>query len=139
MAWRSSRTAARRTSPRSSGRPVGTIGAAGAFSFYPTKNLAALGDGGAVVTGDAALAERIKRLRNGGQTDRYHHQELGVNTRLDEMQAAILRARLLYLPRWTTRRRELAAEYRRLLPGAPVVDPARARSTATSTISSPCS
>jgi len=108
---------------RSSGRPVGTIGAAGAFSFYPTKNLAALGDGGAVVTGDAALAKRIKRLRNGGQTDRYHHLELGVNTRLDEMQAAILRARLPYLPRWTTRRRELAAEYRRLLPGAPVAIP----------------
>jgi dTDP-3-amino-3,4,6-trideoxy-alpha-D-glucose transaminase len=108
---------------RSSGRPVGTIGAAGAFSFYPTKNLAALGDGGAVVTGDAALAERIKRLRNGGQTDRYHHEELGVNTRLDEMQAAILRARLPWLPRWTARRRELAAEYRRLLPGAPIVIP----------------
>ena len=108
---------------RSSGRPVGTIGAAGAFSFYPTKNLAALGDGGAVVTDDAALAERIKRLRNGGQTDRYHHLELGVNTRLDEMQAAILRARLPYLPRWTTRRRELAAEYRRLLSDAPVAIP----------------
>ena len=80
----------------SAGRPVGTIGSAGAFSFYPTKNLAALGDGGAVVTNDGALADRVKRLRNGGQTDRYHHQELGVNTRLDEMQAAVLRARLPY-------------------------------------------
>ena len=102
------------------GRPVGTIGSAGAFSFYPTKNLAALGDGGAVITGDAALADRIKRLRNGGQTDRYHHEELGVNTRLDEMQAAILRARLPYLPRWTSRRRELAAQYRRGLSAAAV-------------------
>jgi dTDP-3-amino-3,4,6-trideoxy-alpha-D-glucose transaminase len=92
-----------------SGKPVGTIGSAGAFSFYPTKNLAALGDGGAVVTNDAALADRIKRLRNGGQTDRYHHQEPGVNSRLDELQAAILRARLPFLPRWTSRRRELAA------------------------------
>jgi dTDP-3-amino-3,4,6-trideoxy-alpha-D-glucose transaminase len=108
---------------RSSGRPVGTIGAAGAFSFYPTKNLAALGDAGAVVTNDAALAERIRRLRNGGQTDRYHHEELGVNTRLDEMQAAVLRARLPYLTRWTARRRELASEYRRLLRGAPVAIP----------------
>ena len=59
------------------GRPVGTFGAAGAFSFYPTKNLGALGDGGAVITSDAALADRIKRLRNGGQTDRYHHVEIG--------------------------------------------------------------
>src|SRR5262249_1259724 len=72
------------------GRPVGTIGAAGAFSFYPTKNLGALGDGGAVITNDRALADRIRRLRNGGQTDRYRHVEPGVNSRLDEMQAAVL-------------------------------------------------
>ena len=57
------------------GRPVGTLGAAGAFSFYPTKNLGALGDGGALITNDAALADRVRRLRNGGQTDRYHHVE----------------------------------------------------------------
>ena len=76
------------------GKPVGTFGAAGAFSFYPTKNLGALGDGGAVVTRDAALAARIRQLRNGGQTDRYHHAEVGVNSRLDELQAAVLRARL---------------------------------------------
>ena len=102
------------------GRPVGTIGVAGAFSFYPTKNLGALGDGGAVVTRDAALAERIKRLRNGGQTDRYRHQEAGVNSRLDELQAAILRARLPRLRGWTVRRRALAARYRAALTGAPV-------------------
>jgi dTDP-4-amino-4,6-dideoxygalactose transaminase len=94
------------------GRAVGTIGAAGAFSFYPTKNLGALGDGGAIVTNDRALADRMKRLRNGGQTDRYHHQEAGVNSRLDEIQAAILRARLAWLPRWTSERRRLAARYR---------------------------
>jgi dTDP-4-amino-4,6-dideoxygalactose transaminase len=97
------------------GRPVGTIGVAGAFSFYPTKNLGALGDGGAVITGDPALAATIKQLRNGGQTDRYHHQAPGVNSRLDEMQAAILRARLTRLPAWTARRRALAARYRQRL------------------------
>ena len=102
------------------GRPVGTIGIAGAFSFYPTKNLAALGDGGAVVTNDTALAARLRRLRNGGQTDRYHHAEPGVNSRLDELQAAILRARLPRLAEGTARRRALAARYRSLLAGAAV-------------------
>jgi len=99
--------------------PVGTIGSAGAFSFYPTKNLGALGDAGAVLTNDAPFAARVRRLRNGGQTDRYHHAEPGVNSRLDEIQAAILRVRLAHLPGLTARRRELAALYRRLLP--PVV------------------
>ena len=98
------------------GRPVGSMGAAGALSFYPTKNLGALGDAGAVLTNDRALADRIRRLRNGGQSSRYHHDEFGVNSRLDEMQAAILRARLTRLPAWTTRRRALAARYRAGLP-----------------------
>jgi len=97
------------------GRPVGTFGTGGAFSFYPTKNLGALGDGGAVVTSDASIAMRIRRLRNGGQSNRYVHDEAGVNSRLDELQAAVLRARLPLLPRWTARRRTLAAAYRRLL------------------------
>ena len=105
------------------GQPVGTFGAAGAFSFYPTKNLGALGDGGAVITSDAALADRITRLRNGGQSDRYHHVEAGVNSRLDEMQAAILRARLPRLARRTAERRALAAEYRARLEGGPVKVP----------------
>src|SRR5437762_3649428 len=91
------------------GVPVGTRSAGGAFSFYPTKNLGALGDGGAVITNDASLAERIRRLRNGGQIDRYVHVDAGVNSRLDDLQAAVLRARLPLLPRWTTRRRTLAA------------------------------
>jgi dTDP-4-amino-4,6-dideoxygalactose transaminase len=106
------------------GRPVGSFSAAAAYSFYPTKNLGALGDGGAVTTDDAALAARLRRLRNGGQTDRYHHVEFGVNSRLDEMQAAILRARLAWLPHWTAERRALAAEYRRHLAGAPITVPA---------------
>jgi dTDP-3-amino-3,4,6-trideoxy-alpha-D-glucose transaminase len=107
----------------SDGRPVGTIGVAGAISFYPTKNLGALGDGGAVLTRDAALAARIKRLRNGGQTSRYHHDEAGVNSRLDEMQAAILRTRLPYLGGWTSRRRAIAAAYRAALEGAALAVP----------------
>jgi dTDP-4-amino-4,6-dideoxygalactose transaminase len=106
------------------GRPAGTWGAAGAFSFYPTKNLGALGDGGAVITSDAALAAKLRRLRNGGQTTRYHHAEFGVNSRLDEMQAAVLRARLPRLAGWTAARRALAARYRERLEGAPVEVPA---------------
>jgi dTDP-4-amino-4,6-dideoxygalactose transaminase len=102
------------------GRPVGTIGIAGAFSFYPTKNLGALGDGGAILTADRQLAQRIKRLSNGGQTDRYHHLEAGLNTRLDEIQAAVLRARLAFLPRWTMRRRAMAGRYRQQLAGASI-------------------
>ncbi|NQW02895.1 MAG: DegT/DnrJ/EryC1/StrS family aminotransferase [Acidobacteria bacterium] len=103
------------------GRPVGTIGAAGAFSFYPTKNLGALGDAGAIITNDTALADRLKRLRNGGQSDRYHHAEFGVNTRLDEIQAAVLRVRLPLLRGWTDRRRALSASYRAALAHAPLV------------------
>ena len=103
------------------GRPVGTIGVAAAFSFYPTKNLGALGDGGAILTNDRALADRLRRLRNGGQTDRYHHVEPGINSRLDEIQAAVLRARLPWLPQWIARRRQIAVEYRRQLRDAPVV------------------
>lgn len=94
------------------GRPVGSFGAAAAFSFYPTKNLGALGDGGAITTNDSRLAGHARRLRNGGQTDRYHHEEFGVNSRLDDIQAAILRARLAFLPEWTERRRTLARDYR---------------------------
>src|SRR5262249_19939216 len=90
---------------------------------YPTKNLGALGDGGAIVTNDAQLAARLRRLRNGGQTDRYRHVEFGVNSRLDDLQAAVLRARLPRLHAWTARRRELAARYRTLLAGTGVIVP----------------
>ncbi|RPJ76211.1 MAG: DegT/DnrJ/EryC1/StrS family aminotransferase, partial [Acidobacteria bacterium] len=100
-----------------SGRPVGSFGVAGAYSFYPTKNLGALGDGGAITTDDLRLAERLRRLRNGGQTDRYHHADPGINSRLDDIQAAILGARLPRLEEWTARRRALAAMYRRELEG----------------------
>jgi dTDP-3-amino-3,4,6-trideoxy-alpha-D-glucose transaminase len=82
-----------------------------------------LGDAGAVTTNDRALAERLKRLRNGGQTDRYHHGEFGLNSRLDEMQAAILRARLPLLEGWTGRRRSLGARYHAGLRGSAVEVP----------------
>jgi dTDP-3-amino-3,4,6-trideoxy-alpha-D-glucose transaminase len=103
------------------GRPVGSFGAAAAYSFYPTKNLAALGDGGALTTNDPVIADRAKRLRNGGQRDKYHHDEFGVNSRLDEMQAAILRARLPLLAKWTGRRRDIADAYRDALAGVNAV------------------
>ena len=99
------------------GQPVGSFGAAAAYSFYPTKNLGALGDGGAITFSDLRLAEKAKRLRNGGQTNKYQHSEFGVNSRLDEMQAAILRARLTFLPRWTEIRRGLARTYLEELTG----------------------
>jgi dTDP-4-amino-4,6-dideoxygalactose transaminase/nucleoside-diphosphate-sugar epimerase len=103
------------------GRPVGSESAAAAYSFYPTKNLGALGDGGALTTRDPALAAKVKRLRNGGQTDKYRHDEFGVNSRLDEIQAAVLRARLPLLPGWTERRRALARRYREALAGIDAV------------------
>jgi dTDP-3-amino-3,4,6-trideoxy-alpha-D-glucose transaminase len=99
------------------GRPVGSFGAAGGYSFYPTKNLGALGDGGALTTNDDGTANRARRLRNGGQSERYRHAEFGVNSRLDEIQAAILRQRLEGLRQATSLRRELAALYRAALTG----------------------
>jgi len=93
------------------GRRVGALTGVGALSFYPTKNLGALGDGGAVLVQDATVAARLRRLRNGGQSDRYHHEIAGVNSRLDEMQAAILRVGLVHLDAWTARRKAIADRY----------------------------
>lgn len=102
---------------RCDGRLVGTFGDLAAFSFYPTKNLGAYGDGGAVITDDPQLAERLKRLRNYGQVRRYHHAERGVNSRLDEMQAALLRVKLKHLDSINDARREIATAYHRALEG----------------------
>jgi dTDP-3-amino-3,4,6-trideoxy-alpha-D-glucose transaminase len=102
------------------GRPAGTIGRLGCFSFYPTKNLAALGDGGAVVTNDGELAERLRLVRFYGQPDRYHHTTKGVNSRLDEVQAAVLRTRLPHLDPWNARRAEIASAYTDALAGTAV-------------------
>ncbi len=96
---------------KENGIAAGAFGAAGAYSFYPTKNLGALGDAGALVTHDPVLAEQARQLRNYGQSNRYEHPLLGLNSRLDEMQAALLNVRLDYLAEFTQRRREIAAAY----------------------------
>jgi dTDP-4-amino-4,6-dideoxygalactose transaminase len=92
-------------------RLAGTIGHMASFSFYPTKNLGALGDGGAIITNDDTHAANLRKLRNYGQTRRYYHAERGVNSRLDEMQAALLRVKLTHLDAHNSRRREVAALY----------------------------
>lgn len=91
--------------------PAGLVGAASAWSFYPTKNLGAIGDAGAVVSHDAAVLDKARLLRNYGQSTRYEHVEIGLNSRLDELQAAILRERLPRLAEFTQRRREIAGRY----------------------------
>lgn len=94
---------------------TGTIGDAAAFSFYPTKNLGAYGDAGAVTTADKTIHEKLLQLRNYGQSRRYYHDSFGINSRLDEMQAAILRTKLKYLDQWNRSRRDRAAFYREKL------------------------
>ncbi len=111
---------------RYKGRTVGAIAGLGALSFYPTKNLGAFGDGGAILVDDASLAARLRRLRNGGQSDRYRHEIAGVNSRLDEMQAAILRVKLRHLTAGGERRRALAALYLTELAGCGVELPVEA-------------
>jgi dTDP-4-amino-4,6-dideoxygalactose transaminase len=93
------------------GQPVGGLGQLGCFSFYPTKNLGAMGDGGMVVTSDEALAKRLRMLRMHGIERRYIHELHGYNSRLDELQAAILRVKLKHLAIWNARRVEIAAQY----------------------------
>lgn len=93
------------------GQCAGSFGRAGAYSFYPTKNLGAAGDAGMLVTNDNNLAERARRLRNYGQSDRYHHAELGMNSRLDEIHAAMLAERMRWLGSFTSRRRAIANAY----------------------------
>jgi dTDP-4-amino-4,6-dideoxygalactose transaminase len=96
---------------------TGSLGDVGAFSFYPTKNLGAYGDSGAIVLDDEEIYQKLLRLRNYGQTDRYHHEEYGVNSRLDEVQAAILRVKLRHLEEWNNKRREHACYYQQQLNG----------------------
>jgi dTDP-3-amino-3,4,6-trideoxy-alpha-D-glucose transaminase len=106
------------------GRSAGSMGACGCFSFYPTKNLGALGDGGMIVTADAALAEKLRRLRQYGWERKYYSAEPGgANSRLDELQAALLRVKLKHLPMWNAQRRQWAEIYDDLLVGADLTLP----------------
>ncbi|MEP5566529.1 MAG: DegT/DnrJ/EryC1/StrS family aminotransferase [Halioglobus sp.] len=94
------------------GRAAGSFGAAGMYSFYPTKNLGTVGDAGILVTGSEDLKNRAQRLRNYGQSERYFHPESGLNSRMDEIHAAILSERLKWLDQFTDRRRKIAKQYR---------------------------
>lgn len=97
------------------GKPIGSIGDATCFSFFPTKNLGAFGDAGMVVVRDKQIGERVRILRVHGAQPKYYHQHLGINSRLDELQAAILRVKRGHLEGWTERRREIASLYNQLL------------------------
>ncbi len=103
------------------GEKVGSIGHIGCFSFYPTKNLGACGDGGAVTTNDPTIAHRIRRLRDHGRQGGYYYEELGVNSRLDAVQAAILQVKLRHLDGWNNQRRAVANRYQELLGHVPGV------------------
>ncbi len=101
------------------GQKVGSMGQVGCYSFYPTKNLGACGDGGAMTTNDAAIAKQLRILRDHGRTAMYQHEELGLNSRLDAVQAAILSVKLPYLDQWIAARRRLADRYLKLLRSVP--------------------
>jgi dTDP-4-amino-4,6-dideoxygalactose transaminase len=103
------------------GKKAGTLGKAAGFSFYPTKNLSACGDGGCVTTNDEELADHVRRLRNHGSRQRYYHEEIGWNSRLDAMQAAVLRVKLKHVDDWNQRRRIVACRYHGLLVGTGLV------------------
>lgn len=109
---------------RYKGRRAGTLGRVAAFSFYPGKNLGALGDAGAIVTDDDALADGIRAVRNYGSRVKYHHTVRGFNSRLDSLQAAVLRVKLRHLDAWNETRRQRAAQYRELLAETDLVLPA---------------
>jgi len=111
---------------RYKGRACGTLGHLAALSFYPSKNLGACGDGGAVTTGNPALAASLRKLRNYGEEARYTHTIPGFNSRLDELQAAVLRAKLPHLDGWNAARRNLAVRYAHALGALPVVLPPQA-------------
>ena len=105
------------------GKPVGSMGCLSCISFYPTKNLGCYGDGGMIVTDDDGLREKVASLRKHGQGDKYNYKYIGVNSRLDSIQAAILLAKAKHLEKWNERRREIAGLYGEMLKGLPVETP----------------
>ena len=105
------------------GRPVGSLGDAAAWSFYPSKNLGALGDAGAVTTNDAGVAATVRQLRNYGTSSKFVNEAAGINSRLDELQAAVLSVKLTALARWNVRRREIARRYLQQLSGTEMILP----------------
>jgi dTDP-4-amino-4,6-dideoxygalactose transaminase len=111
------------------GRRIGAAARASCWSFYPTKNLGAYGDAGMVVTDDPQVARQVRMLRNYGEEAKYDNRVDGVNSRLDEIQAAALRVKLRHLDDWMAARRRLAARYDMLLAGAPVTRPTEAQQT----------
>ena len=105
------------------GKKIGSIGDIGCFSFYPGKNLGAYGDGGAIVTNNPEIAKKVSMFRNYGQKNKYEHQFIGYNNRLDNIQAAILNVKLKYLDEWNSKRINAASTYRRLLQNGNVILP----------------
>jgi dTDP-4-amino-4,6-dideoxygalactose transaminase len=105
------------------GKKAGGLGHVACFSFYPAKNLGAYGDAGAVVTNDDRIAEKVRLLRDYGRTGKYNHDFIGINSRMDEIQAAVLSVKLKHLDSWNDKRRELAGLYRKLLSGLDLTPP----------------
>lgn len=109
------------------GKKVGSFGDFAAFSFYPGKNLGAMGDGGIVVTNNKRLSDTVKMFRNYGQKEKYHHKYLAENSRLDEIQAAVLRVKLKYLTLWNNKRIKIAHRYNKLLANLPIQLPEKSK------------
>lgn len=104
-------------------KKIGSLGKLSALSFYPTKNLGAFGDGGMILTNDKKLAEKIRKLANHGEAKKYDHEMIGINSRLDGLQAAILKVKLKYLDKWTEKRREHVKLFNKLFEGTSVLTP----------------
>jgi dTDP-4-amino-4,6-dideoxygalactose transaminase len=111
------------------GQRAGSVGRVNCFSFYPTKNLGAIGEGGAITINDDTVAARLRALRDHAQSIRYRHEELGFNYRMDGLQAAALSVKLRYLDQWNAKRRDLAVHYRSSLSGTPLTLPFEAENS----------
>lgn len=113
---------AQSTGSKYNGQAAGTMGVCGAFSFYPTKNLGCYGDGGAIITNNEKIYHKARLLRNYGQGEKYQHGLNGINSRLDEIQAAVLTTKLQFLDKWNQRRREIAKRYSEALESVKLIE-----------------